>query len=57
MADGFAYTYNTRYKLLRIDNGLLSPSIEVASYEVDNEVDLSDHFPVITRLKLNTNNK
>ena len=57
MADGFAYTYNTRYKLLRIDNVLLSPSIEVASYEVDNEVDLSDHFPVITRLKFNTNNK
>lgn len=57
MADGFAYTYNTRYKLLRIDNVLLSPSIEVASYEVDNEIDLSDHFPVITRLKFNTNNK
>ena len=57
MADGFAYTYATRYKLLRIDNILLSPSIEVASYEVDNKVELSDHFPVITRLKLNTNNK
>lgn len=57
MADGFAYTYNTRYKLLRIDNILLSPSIEVASYEVDNGVELSDHFPVITRLKFNTNNK
>lgn len=50
MADGFAYTYNTRYKLLRIDNILVSPSIEVASYEVDNAVNLSDHYPVISRL-------
>lgn len=50
MAVGFAYTYNTRYKLLRIDNILVSPEIEVASYEVDNKVDLSDHYPVIARL-------
>ena len=52
MAEGFAYTYNTKYRLLRIDNILVSPSIEVVSYEVDNEVDLSDHYPVISRLKL-----
>ncbi len=51
MADGFAYTYNTRYRLLRIDNILVSPSVEVVSYEVDNKVDLSDHYPVISRVK------
>ena len=51
MAEGFAYTYNTRYKLLRIDNILVSPSVEVVSYEVDNRVDLSDHYPVISRVK------
>jgi endonuclease/exonuclease/phosphatase family metal-dependent hydrolase len=51
MANGFAYTYNTRYKLLRIDHILVSPSIDVASYEVDNKVKLSDHYPVISRLK------
>lgn len=50
MAKGFAYTFNTRYNLLRIDNILVSPSIEVASYEVDNNVEMSDHFPVISRL-------
>lgn len=50
-AVGFAYTYDTKYHLLRIDNILVSPSIEVVSYEVDNEVDLSDHYPVISRVK------
>lgn len=52
MADGFAYTYNTRYRLLRIDNILVSPEIEVVSYEVDNTIELSDHYPVISRIKL-----
>ena len=51
-ASGLFYTYNTRYGLLRIDNILVSPSIEVVSYEVDNDVDFSDHFPVISRVKL-----
>ncbi len=51
-AEGFAYTYDTKYKLLRIDNIFVSPSFEVVSYEVDNEVDLSDHYPVISRLTL-----
>ena len=51
-ADGFAYTYNTRYHLLRIDNILVSPSIEVVSYEVDNKIELSDHYPVVSRLKI-----
>ena len=52
MAEGFSYTYNTRYHLLRIDNILVSPSVEVVSYEVDNEINLSDHYPVISRIKL-----
>lgn len=51
MADGFAYTYDTKYKLLRIDNILVSPSIEVISYEVDNDAVFSDHYPVISRIK------
>ncbi len=53
MATGFAYTYNTLYGLLRIDNILVSPSVEVVSYEVDNTVQFSDHFPVIVRVKFN----
>ena len=55
MANGFAYTYKTKYRLLRIDHILVSPSIKVASYEVDNKVGLSDHYPVISRIKVKTN--
>lgn len=51
MAEGFAYTYDTKYKLLRIDNIFVSPSVEVVSYEVDEKADFSDHYPVISRLK------
>ena len=54
MANGFAYTFNTRYRLLRIDNILVSSSVEVVSYEVDNNVEMSDHYPVIARVKLHT---
>lgn len=50
---GFAYTYNTKYRLLRIDNILVSPSVEIISYEVDNNADFSDHYPVISRVKFN----
>ena len=53
-AVGFAYTFNTKYRLLRIDNILVSPSIEVASYGVDNKIELSDHYPVISRVKIRT---
>ncbi len=52
-ASGFAYTYNTLYKLLRIDNILVSPEIEVVSYDVDNKTELSDHYPVISRVTIN----
>ena len=51
MADGMVNTYKVRYPLLRIDNILVSPSVEVVSYEVDNEVEYSDHYPVISRVK------
>lgn len=52
MASGFAYTYNTKYRLLRIDHILVSPSIEVCSYEVDNNIEISDHYPVVSRVKV-----
>ena len=52
-ANGFIYTYNTRYGLWRMDNIFVSPWIEVVSYEVDNKVQFSDHFPVVVRVKFN----
>lgn len=54
-ATGFDYTFNTRYGVLRIDNILVSPSVEVVSYEVDYDCNFSDHYPVISRIKLNSN--
>ncbi len=54
-AVGFDYTFNNQYRLLRIDNILVSPEIEVHSYAVDNKVDLSDHYPVISRVKIKAN--
>ena len=52
MADGYAYTYDTTYGLLRIDNIFVSPSIEVISYEVFGDMAFSDHYPVVARLKI-----
>lgn len=52
MADGYAYTYDTTYGLLRIDNIFVSPSIEVVSYEVYDDMTFSDHYPVVARLKI-----
>ena len=52
-ASGLAYTYDTKYPLLRIDNILVSPAITISSYEVDNEARFSDHYPVISRVKFN----
>lgn len=54
MADGYTYTYNTLYGLLRIDNIFVSPEIDVVSYEVDHELEFSDHYPVIARVRLNS---
>jgi endonuclease/exonuclease/phosphatase family metal-dependent hydrolase len=52
MAQGYAYTYDTTYGLLRIDNIFVTPDIEVVSYEVDMNMRYSDHYPVIVRLKI-----
>ena len=51
-AEGYAYTFNRYFSLLRIDHLFNSPTIETISYEVDYEALYSDHFPVFVRLKL-----
>ncbi len=50
---GYAHTYDGYFSLLRIDHLFVSPEIEVCSYEVGEELEFSDHYPVIVRLKLN----
>lgn len=51
--NGYSYTFDGYFKLLRIDYMLVSPDVEVISYEVDNDAEYSDHYPVMTRLKFN----
>lgn len=48
---GFCRTYNGKYPNFQIDYVLVSPDFDVLSYKV-GKVKYSDHFPVITELKI-----
>lgn len=50
---GYSHTFDGYFRLLRIDYTLVSPSIDVISYESTDTVAYSDHYPVVTRLKIN----
>ncbi len=50
--EGYAHTYRGFMNLLRIDYVLVPPSIEVISYDVGYDYLHSDHYPVITKLKI-----
>ena len=49
---GYRYTFDGFFKLLAIDHILVSDNVAILSYEVDYKNELSDHYPIITRLKL-----
>ena len=49
---GYSYTYRGFMNLLRIDYILSSPRVEVLTYDVDYDCKLSDHYPVISVLKI-----
>ncbi len=49
---GYSYTFRGFLNLLRIDYILVEPPTEVLTYEVVDSLQLSDHLPVITTLKL-----
>lgn len=51
--DGYSHTFDGYFRLLRIDYTLVSPEIETISYESTDSVAYSDHYPVVTRLKIN----
>lgn len=55
--NGYSYTFDGYFRMLQIDHILVSPDIEVISYEADNSAAYSDHYPVITRLKINKGKK
>ena len=50
---GYSYTFAGFFKLLQIDYMLCSEHFEVVSYNVDHSLNFSDHYPIISRLKLN----
>lgn len=47
---GFGKSYNYKYYPARIDYVFVENSFEVKEFTTNNQVKLSDHFPVITRL-------
>lgn len=51
---GYSHTFRGFMNVLRIDYVLYSESIECLSYEVLYDVKLSDHHPVVVRLKPHT---
>lgn len=53
---GYTYTFNGFFKLLAIDHMLVSEQFDVLSYQVDYTMDESDHYPVISRLKIDKKN-
>ena len=54
---GYTYTFDGFFKLMAIDHMLVSEHLEVLSYEVDYTMQESDHYPIISRLKVKKNNK
>lgn len=52
---GFGASYNFKYYPARIDYVFVEENIQVKEFKVDNSVKLSDHYPIITRLNLDTN--
>ncbi len=49
---GFGASYNFKYYPARIDYVFVEEGIEVKEFKTDNTAQLSDHFPVFTRLNL-----
>lgn len=54
---GYSHTFNGFFKLLQIDHLLASDHFDILTYEVDYTMGESDHYPVISRLKINRENK
>ncbi|MFT6971790.1 MAG: exonuclease III [Roseivirga sp.] len=44
---GFGFTYNGKIPFLRIDHHFFSDELNVHSFETLNQIDFSDHFPVV----------
>lgn len=48
---GYGYTFRPMYGMLRIDYVLHSQGLETLSYFANEELELSDHLPIVVRLR------
>ena len=53
----YAHTFRGFFNTLRIDYIFVSPDFETVSYDVIETGDISDHYPVLVRLKQTSNNR
>lgn len=56
VGNGYGYTFRPMYGTLRIDYALLSKGLEPQSYVAD-DVEHSDHLPIVVTMKLNRDAK
>lgn len=54
---GFSYTYRGFEDMQRLDYALVSPKLEVLSYEVLEHVDMAEHYPLFVRFDYESNKK
>lgn len=52
---GFGLSYNQKGFYFRIDHILCSPDLQPYNCQVDDEMDASDHYPIICHLKMRGN--
>jgi endonuclease/exonuclease/phosphatase family metal-dependent hydrolase len=55
--NGFGASYNFKFYPARIDYVFVESNIEVKEFKTNDSVQLSDHFPLYTRLNLESNPK
>jgi endonuclease/exonuclease/phosphatase (EEP) superfamily protein YafD len=52
---GLGLSYNQKGFYFRIDHVLCSPDLQPFNCQVDDEMDASDHYPVVCYLKMREN--
>ncbi len=52
---GYRYTFNGFFNLMTIDYMLVSDHFDIISHQTDYELKHSDHYPIISRMKIKNN--
>jgi endonuclease/exonuclease/phosphatase family metal-dependent hydrolase len=53
---GYRYTFDGFYNMLAIDYLFVTDHFDVISHQIDHEAKYSDHYPIISRVKIKKNN-